>query len=242
MSTERALSYADGDIPLRGYLHVPDSHPASAPRPGILLIHGGAGLDEHAREQAGRYADLGYAVLAADMFGPAAAAGRERLIATIQGLRDDPGTLVRRASAGIRALHQCPESDGRFAAIGFCFGGMCAITLARAGLDLAAAVSMHGSLATVRPAEPGTVKARLLVCHGARDPHVPMSDVAAFSEEMIRADADWRLVMYGHAVHGFTHRHAVPGGMPGVAYDQNADELSFGTARDFLAAAFAAAD
>jgi hypothetical protein len=56
---------------------------------------------------------------------------------------------------------------------------------------------------------------------------------------MIRADADWRLVMRGHAVHGFTHQHAVPGEYPGVAYDRDADESSFAAAADFLAAAFA---
>lgn len=238
MSIERVLPYTDGDISLRGYLCLPDDRPE--PLPGILLIHGGAGLDEHAREQAARYAALGYVVLAADMFGPAAAAGRERLIATITCLRDDPDALTRRASAGLRALGCCPESDSRVAALGFCFGGLCAMTLARAGLGLAAAVSLHGSLATVRPAGPGAVTARVLACHGARDPHVPMSDVTAFTEEMIRADADWQLVMYGQAVHGFTHRHAVPGEIPGVAYDRDADEQSFSAAGSFLAAAFAA--
>jgi len=238
MSVERELTYTDLDTQLRGYLHLPEDRDESVPLPGILLIHGGAGLDEHAREQAGRYADLGYAVLACDMFGPAATAGREQLIATIKGLRDEPDLLVRRASAGISALGQCPESDGRFAALGFCFGGMSAITLARAGLDLVAVVSMHGSLATVRPAKPGTVRARVLACHGARDPHVPMADVASFTEEMINADADWQLVMYGRAVHGFTHQHAVPGEIPGVEYDRDADVLSFATAGDFLAAAF----
>jgi dienelactone hydrolase len=99
-------------------------------------------------------------------------------------------------------------------------------------------VSIHGSLATSRPAEPGAVTARILVCHGAADPHVPLSDVTAFAEEMNHAGADWELVMYGRAVHGFTHQQAVPGGpgaLPGVAYDRLADERSFAAARTFLA-------
>ena len=239
MSMERQISYHDLNVPLLGFLHLPERPSGSLP--GILLIHGGAGLDGHAREQAGRYADLGYAVLACDLFGPAAEAGREAFLAQIKELRDNPDLLVRRAAAGISALSQCAESDGRLATVGFCYGGMAALTLARAGLELAAVVSMHGSLGTARPARPGGVAAPLLVCHGARDPHVPMADVAAFTEEMTAADADWQLVMYGRAVHGFTHRHAVAGEYPGVAYDRSADELSFGAARDFLAAGFAAA-
>ncbi len=159
-------------------------------------------------------------------------------MACLLALRDDPALLARRAQAGLSALAGCPEAAGPSAAIGFCFGGLAALTLARSGADLAGAVSIHGSLATSRPAQPGAVTARILVCHGASDPHVPLADVTAFAEEMNQAGADWELVMYGRAQHGFTHRHAVagaPGTMPGVAYGRLADERSFAAARAFLA-------
>nr|WP_179282104.1 dienelactone hydrolase family protein [Streptosporangium subroseum] len=90
---------------------------------------------------------------------------------------------------------------------------------------------------SINPAEPGAVAAKILVCHGALDPHVPMNDVAAFTDEMNRAEADWQLVIYGTAMHGFTHRHAVAGAMPGVAYDPLTDERSFAAAGAFLAGA-----
>jgi dienelactone hydrolase len=237
----RDLPYDDLGLPLAGLLCWDEAQ--DGPRPGILLIHGGAGLDAHARDQARRYAALGYAVLACDMFGPEVAGNRERVMACLLALRDDQALLVRRARAGLTALAGCPEAGGRMAAVGFCFGGLAALALARAGTnpagpDLASVVSIHGSLATSRPAEPGAVTARILVCHGAADPHVPLSDVTAFAEEMNHAGADWELVMYGRAVHGFTHQQAVPGGpgaLPGVAYDRLADERSFAAARTFLA-------
>jgi dienelactone hydrolase len=242
----RDLPYDDLGLPLAGLLCWDEAR--DGPRPGILLIHGGAGLDAHARDQARRYAALGYAVLACDMFGPEVAGNRERVMACLLALRDDPALLVRRARAGLTALAGCPEAAGRMAAVGFCFGGMAALALARAGTDLAgpdlaSVVSIHGSLATSRPAQPamtqpGAVTARILVCHGAADPHVPLSDVTAFADEMNQAGADWQLVMYGRAMHGFTHRDAVPGApgtMPGVAYDQLADERSFAATRAFLA-------
>jgi dienelactone hydrolase len=232
----RGLSYKDLDLPLTGLLCWDDAH--GGPRPGILLIHGGAGLDVHAREQARRYAGIGYTVLACDMFGPGVTGNRERVMACLLALRDDPDLLVRRTRAGLTALAGCPEAAGPLAAVGFCFGGMAALALARAGADLAGVVSIHGSLATSRPAVPGAVMARILVCHGASDPHVPPGDVTAFAEEMNQADADWELVMYGRAMHGFTHQHAVPGApgaMPSVAYHRLADERSFAAARAFLA-------
>jgi dienelactone hydrolase len=120
-------------------------------------------------------------------------------------------------------------------------GALAALALARAGDQLAAAVSIHGSLATSRPARPGSVRARLLVCHCALDPHVPLADVTAFAQEMDEAGADCQLSMYGGASHGFTHADAVPGAIPGVACHAAADQRWFALTRAFLADAFAAA-
>jgi dienelactone hydrolase len=232
----RQLDYGDGDVRLHGVLHT--SATQRGPAPGILVVHGGAGLDDHALDQAGRYAKLGYVVFACDMFGEGVTGDREKIMACLHAFRDDPALLARRAAAGAAKLSGRPEVNGKIAAVGFCFGGMAALTLARSGADLAGAVSIHGSLATTAKAGPGAVRARLLVCHGAADPHVPMADVVAFGEEMERAGADWQLVIYGNAVHGFTHEHAVPGAAPGVAYDEAADRRSFAATRAFLAEAF----
>lgn len=230
---DRELTYNDAETTFHGLL----CPAADGPRPGLLLIHGAGGLDAHPRGQARRYRALGYTVLACDMFGEGVVGERSRVVAALTALRDDPDLLVRRCRAALDALAQCPEADASVpvSAVGFCFGGLAALTLARAGLPLGAVVSMHGSLATARPAEPGGVHARVLVCHGARDPHVPMSDVVAFTEEMIRAEADWQLIAYGRAMHGFTHSDAVPGAIAGVEYDREADEASFAAAREFLA-------
>ena len=75
----------------------------------------------------------------------------------------------------------------------------------------------------------------MLACHGALDPHVPMADVTRFAEEMDRARVDWQLIIYGRAMHGFTHQHAVPGAVPGVAYHRLADQRSFAATWAFLA-------
>ncbi len=233
MISERPLAYSDLDTPLTGMLYRDEA--VAGRRPGILLVHGGAGLDEHAREQAQRYAVLGYVVHACDMLGDGVAGNRERVMTCLTALRDDPALLVRRGQAGLAALRRSPDTDGRVAAVGFCFGGLAVLALARAGEELAGVASIHGSLATSRLAEPGSVKARVLVCHGALDPHVPLDQVTGFAGEMNHARADWQLIMYGGAMHGFTHQGAVPGAMPGVAYDSLADARSFAATCAFLA-------
>src|SRR6266567_2116182 len=125
--SERSLPYFDLNTPLAGLLYRDEA--IDAGRPGILLIHGGAGLDDHARQQARRYASLGYVVFACDMFGPGITRNRERVIECLTVLRDDPALLVRRAQAGLAALASRPDTDRRLAAIGFCFGGMAVLAL-----------------------------------------------------------------------------------------------------------------
>lgn len=229
-------SYRDGDLPLSGAF-VRDAANA-AKRPGVLVIHGGAGLDDHARAQASRIAGLGYVVHACDMFGPGVAGDRGRVMATLTGLRDEPARLRRRARAGLEALASHPQVDGRLAAVGYCFGGLTALELARDGAALAGAVSVHGSLETRRPAAVGSIAAKLLVLHGALDPHVPMQQVNAFVEEMNAARADWQLVLYGGAMHGFTHANQ-KAALPGVAFHPPTDARAFRALRDFLAELFA---
>lgn len=233
--TNHTVAYSDEGSSLTGlFCH---DETVRGQLPGILLIHGGAGLDDHAREQSQRWAALGYAVFACDMYGQGVTGDREQITETLAVFQQDAAALARRARAGLDVLRNSPDTDGRFAVVGFCFGGMAALTLARAGDDLTASVSMHGSLKTPSPAQPDTIRAEILVCHGAADPFVPLDDVTVFAQEMEQARAHWQLTMYGGALHGFTHRHMQPGTMRGVAYDERADRQSFADAARFVAEA-----
>jgi dienelactone hydrolase len=205
-------------------------------RPGILVVHGGAGLDEHAKSQAARLAELGFVTFACDMYGKGVAGNRERVMALLQQLRSDPTQLQPRAGAAINVLASHPLVDGRLAAVGYCFGGMTVLELARSGAPLSAVVSVHGTLATSRPAQPRAIQAKILVCHGALDPHVPAPQVAAFVDEMNAAQADWQLFIYGGAMHGFTHQG--PPIAPGVAYNALADARSWAASAAFLTREF----
>jgi dienelactone hydrolase len=229
ISTE-PLTYHDGSTVLDGSLVRPDE--PEPHRPGIVIVHGGAGLDDHARGQAGRYADLGHTVLAADMYGRGVPGDRERVLAAIGWLRAEPARIPRRAQAAVDALTRACGVEA-VAVIGYCFGGMVALELARAGGAVAGVVSVHGGLSTTRRAAPGAVRARMLVCHGGADPHVPRADLDAFLDEMAAAGADWQLTVHGRALHGFTH-DTDDGTTAGVAFDPLADARSHAQIRAFI--------
>jgi dienelactone hydrolase len=109
-----------------------------------------------------------------------------------------------------------------------------ALELARSGADLGAVVGFHSGLGTQRPARAGEVKAGILVCIGADDPMVPAEQRLAFEQEMRAADVDWRVNIYGGAVHSFTNPNAKATGFPGVAYHQATDERSWRAMLDFF--------
>lgn len=227
--------YRDGDTSLTGFLAWDGER--SDRRPGILVVHGGAGLDDHAKRQTVRLAGLGFVTFACDMYGDGVAGDRQRVMARIAELRGDRAKLCRRTLAGLAELAAHPQVDGRFAAVGYCFGGMTVLELARSGVDIAGVVSIHGSLETAIKAEPGVIKAKVLVCHGALDPHVPVAQVTAFIEEMNGALADWQLAVYGGAMHGFTHEGATATA-PGVAFHAPTDARSWAALQRFFAELF----
>jgi dienelactone hydrolase len=235
--TSERIRYRDEDTPLTGVMVSERSE--SATRKGIMVVHGGAGLDAHAEERARLFASHGYVAFACDMYGDGVAGNRERVVSRINELRTDRERLCRCALAGLSVLAAQPRVEPRIAVVGYCFGGLVALELARAGVELAAVVSVHGSLTTMDAAKSPGVKPPILVCHGALDPHNPPQDVAAFINEMNDASASWQLVVYGGAMHGFTHRTAT-GQTPGVLYDALADARSSAAIQAFLDEAFAA--
>jgi dienelactone hydrolase len=232
--TTQAVNYRDGDAALTGVFVYDDARTQRCP--GILVVHGGAGLDNHARDRARSFSELGFVVFACDLYGDAVRGDRERVMRTIANLRADMGTLRKRAAAGLEVLRSHPLVDERIAAVGYCFGGMTVLELARGGANIAAVVSVHGSLKTPEPLRARTLKAKILVCHGALDPHVPTSDVDTFIGEMNNAGADFQLIVYGGAKHGFTD--AGSAAMPGCAYHERSDARSTHAIRSFFAEVF----
>lgn len=229
------ITYRHGDTQLVGVLAYDDA--TTAARPGVLVLPEWWGRNDYPVERARQLAELGYAALAVDMYGDAkvttdpAEAGK--WAAAVAG---DPDVARPRAKAALDAFAAVPVVDSdRIAAIGYCFGGRIALEMARAGLPVRGVVSFHGSLDTARPAKPGQVKARVLVCHGAADPMVSAKDVAFLKEEMAAAGADARVIEYEGAVHSFTNPAADKIGMEGVGYHEDADRKSWDDMKEFLA-------
>lgn len=221
------VTYEQGGTTLEGYLVYDDSF--TELRPGVLVVHQWMGLTDYEKNRADMLAGLGYVAFALDIYGKDVRPQNRQEAGQQAGkYRGDIALFRARLNAGLEQLKKANYVDqDRLAAIGYCFGGGGVLELARAGADIDGVVSFHGSLSTPDPKDANNITARVLVCHGAIDPHVPMEDVVAFEDEMEAARVDYQLIMYAGAVHAFTQPMAGTDPSTGAAYNKNADIRSW---------------
>lgn len=221
--------YRDGDTELEGYLAYDDT--ITTPRPGVLVIHDWTGLQDYTKDRTRQLAELGYVAFAADIYGKGVRPTDPKECGVQAGkYKNDLPLFRRRVSLALDQLKTRPDVDSKkLAAIGYCFGGSAVLELARSGADVAGVVSFHGGLSTSMPAQPGDIKARILVCHGGADESVN-KEVPAFREEMEKSGAKMEFITYPDAKHGFTK--------PGPAYQEKADKESWAAMKQFFAELF----
>jgi dienelactone hydrolase len=229
---EQLIEYREGSTVLEGLFCHDDARPG--PLPAVLINHAWNGRDEFVARKARRLAWHGYAAFALDMYGKGARGETpEQCQALMTPLVTDRALLLRRVSAGLETLRSLPQVDApRIAAMGFCFGGLCVLDLARSGADVRGVVSFHGLLKpSGLPA--ARVRAKVLILHGYDDPMAPPEDVLAVAKEFTSAGADWQLHAFGRTLHAFTNPEANDRAH-GMLYDEAADRRSWHALMQFL--------
>ena len=233
----QTLDYSDGDTELEAYVAF---EAADTQKPLVLIAHDWTGRREYATQAAERIAGMGYVGLALDMYGKGVFGvdGDTDGNAALMGpFAEDRGSLRRRIRAALVAGRNIPQVDPtRVAAMGYCFGGMCVLELARSGADVLGVVSIHGILAAGE-VKNEDIKAKVLCLHGHDDPMVPPEQVLAFEAEMTAAGADWQMHVYGSTMHAFTNPAANNPDF-GAVYSEMAEERSYQSLENFLAELF----
>jgi dienelactone hydrolase len=230
---EQLIEYRDGDALLEGFFCHDDSRPG--PLPAVMINHAWRGRDEFVEHKARRLARHGFATFALDMYGKGKrdlSAEENRML--MRMFMQDRALLARRINAALAAVKSLPQVDPRrVAAMGYCFGGLCVLDLARSGADVRGVVSFHGLLKPTGLSQSPKISAKILIVHGYDDPFAPPEDVLAIGKELTEAHADWQLHAYGNTVHSFTDPTATDRA-GGRAYDDTADRRSWQTLIAFL--------
>lgn len=201
-------TYHHAEQELHGFLAFNDAN--KAPMPAVLVAHDWSGRNEFMCQQAQLLAQMGYLGFALDMYGQGRVGSTDdEKKALMHPLITNRSLLATRVQAAYDAVRGMPQVDSnRIAIIGFCFGGLCALDLARSGAAIKGAVSFHGLLNRPTHSLSSSINAKILVLHGYDDPMVQPQQVSDFCQEMSVANVDWQVHMYGHVQHAFTNPNA----------------------------------
>src|SRR5215831_9947101 len=197
-----SIEYTDSETTFEGYLSFDSS--SNARRPCMLIAHAWDGLNAHCVALANEYARKGFVAMAIDVYGKGCRGkvdgDNSQLMNPVMA---DRRLLRTRLTAALECAQRCEyvRADQTMI-IGYCFGGVCALDLARAAPQgLIGAIAVHSSFSSPNIDPQLRITASILALHGWEDPMAPPSDVLAFASEMTAAGADWQLHAYGHAKH-----------------------------------------
>ena len=225
----RIIDYDQGGQVYEGFLAMPEGTPKGV----VVVAHAWAGQSEFEQGKAKLLASWGYAGFAIDVYGKGKRGEtNEECEALMTPLASNRAELQSRLAF---ALDVAKKESGveKAAAIGFCFGGMSVLDMARKNMAVEGVVSFHGLFGA--PCNTNdTIDPKVFALHGWEDPMATPDDVMDFSREMTKAKADWQLHAYGATLHAFTNPAAANPDF-GTMYDAGADRRSFAACKDFLA-------
>jgi dienelactone hydrolase len=212
-------------------------------RPTVVLVPAVMGVSDLEIGFGRQLVELGFNAFVADVFGKEfRGAPRDTMFGEMNRIKADREALRRRLLSVLDLVRDLDEVEGgQIVVAGFCFGGLCALDVARSGADIAAAVAFHG-LFDPPGLPPQKIKAKVLAFHGWDDPMVPPDKVVALGKELTDGGADWQIHAYGHVGHGFTNPHASELQIEGVRYNALAAERSWTSFVNLLEELFATHD
>ncbi len=199
------LPYHDDGVELEGFVAYPDKKR----RPLVLLCHAWKGRDDFICEKAQAIAQLGYVGFALDMYGKGVLGkSKEENALLKKPFMDDRKLLQKRLLKAYETACRLPYVDpNQIAVLGYGFGAVCALDLARIGANLKGAISVYGHFDPPSSTLSKPIKAKILVLHGYNDPVSTQADLSRFENEMNEQKVDWQAHIYGGTMHAF----ATPG-------------------------------
>lgn len=225
------IPYTDDGTQLEAFC----AYPFKEKRPLVILCHAWRGRDEFICEKAKQIAALGLVGFALDMYGKGVLGNsKEENAALKKPFLDDRFFLQQRLHKGLDVARALPFVDStRIAVLGFGFGGLCALDLARTQAGLKGAISIYGHFDPLPGCPTSRIKAKVLILHGYNDPICPMSELYTFQREMDEAKIDWQSHVYGNTLHAFANPSANDPSS-GILYNPSSAKRAWDATEQFL--------
>jgi dienelactone hydrolase len=236
------IEYSHNGTKLTGYLAYDDSK--SDKRPGVIVVHEWWGHNDHARNRSKMLAEAGYTALALDMYGSGKLADHPKKAGEFMNaaFSNWPDSQARYNKAlEILKGHKTVDAT-RIGSIGFCFGGAVSIKMAKGGADLKGIVGFHSALPMEPAITKNSMKAAVLIINGAEDGFLKPKMVAAFSEDMFKANVDFTYMSLKGVKHSFTNpqadKFAKKFNISALKYNKKADKQAWSAMLKFFERVF----
>jgi dienelactone hydrolase len=221
------VPYSDNQTVLEGYFA------SSVQKKALLVIlcHTWRGRDPFICEKTDLIASWGFHAFALDMYGKGVLGNSKEENARLKKpFTDDRIFLKRRLLKGYEVACDSPYVDpSRIVVLGFGFGGLCALDLARSGVPLQGAISVYGHYDELPNAH--LITARLLFLHGMEDPITPVAGLLDF--QRANSKTDCQIHLYSQTLHAFM----TPGTQDpatGLLYNSLSAERAWSSIRQFI--------
>ncbi|HET9486174.1 MAG TPA: dienelactone hydrolase family protein [Chryseosolibacter sp.] len=222
IDTERITYIGAGGTTMKGYLARPKGKKKLG---GVVVIHENRGLNPHIEDVTRRMAAEGFLALGPDALSPFGGTPEDADKARDQiGQLDSQQTIQNFAKAFdyLRSRNDC---NGKFACIGFCWGGAMANNLAVNVPDLLVAIPFYGRQPAAE--DVARIKATVQLHYAGMDERIN-SGIAAYEDALKKAGVDYEIFMYEGAQHAF-HNDTAP-----TRYHEEAAKLAWKRAVDLL--------
>lgn len=231
-TTSEFIEYSFNNVTLEAYVARPENtHKAKT----VLICHAWAGRDQFVVDTANKFAGIGFVGVALDVYGKGVLGDTvDEKMALMQPLLESRAELQGRLQAGLEVIQsQDYVNADNISAIGYCFGGLCVLDMARLNLPLKLVISVHGLFNKPDNISNYTINTKVLALHGHLDPMVQPEAVTEFTQELDAAKADWQINVYGKALHAFTNPEAHDHHL-GTVFNQDVANRAWRAITDFL--------
>jgi dienelactone hydrolase len=209
------------------------AYPKKIKSPLVILCHSWKGRDSFITDKALEIAQWGYVGFALDMYGKGVLGrSKEENAALKKPFIENRNLLQSRVHKAFEVACSLPNVDNNHVAIlGYGFGGICALDLARSGANLKGAISIYGHFDS--PLSVKSIKSKILLLHGYKDPISAITSLRSFENELNAANVDWQTILYGDAMHAFASPEANDS-VSGILYNPIAASRSWLAIKNFL--------
>ncbi len=189
------------------FAHVARPEKAVANGPGMLVFQEAFGVNDHIRDIARRFADLGFTAIAPELY-HRTGTGVDLKYGDMDSVKPHSSAVtIEGLSADVKAAYEWLRKDAkaaaeRIASIGFCMGGRVSY-VANAHVPLAAAISFYGGRINDLLQFAGSQHGPILMFWGGLDKNIPLEQRRAVEDALTTENKPQEQVVFSFAEHGF---------------------------------------